>query len=100
MRGTSQSTLLLALVVIASVCVLMVISPAESAIVKRSFVHLGCMGKYDRAIFAKLDRVCEDCYNLYREPGLHRDCRLINYSYNLILICNYYFNAIKYCKKK
>ncbi|GAB6022766.1 hypothetical protein CHUAL_006860 [Chamberlinius hualienensis] len=75
MRGTNQSTLLMFLVIVASVFVLMVITPTESAIVKRSFVHLGCMGKYDRTIFAKLDRVCEDCYNLYREPGLHSDCR-------------------------
>jgi len=42
---------------------------------KRSFFDIQCKGVYDKEIFSKLDRVCEDCYNLYREPGLHSLCR-------------------------
>ncbi|KAK0090001.1 hypothetical protein PV325_004134 [Microctonus aethiopoides] len=42
---------------------------------KRSYIDLGCKGVYDKSIFARLDRVCEDCYNLFREPTLHTLCR-------------------------
>ncbi|XP_034951409.1 ion transport peptide [Chelonus insularis] len=42
---------------------------------KRSYIDLGCKGVYDKSIFARLDRVCEDCYNLFREPQIHSLCR-------------------------
>ncbi|XP_035224127.1 ion transport peptide-like [Stegodyphus dumicola] len=59
-------------------CLLAVaVSVNESAHVlqKRSFVQLGCMGMFDRSKFARLDAVCEECYELYREPDLHSLCR-------------------------
>jgi hypothetical protein len=34
-----------------------------------------CQGRYDTAIFTTLNRVCEDCYNLYKEPEVHGLCR-------------------------
>ncbi|XP_044740704.1 ion transport peptide-like isoform X1 [Chrysoperla carnea] len=42
---------------------------------RRSFAELQCKGVYDRSLFARLDRICEDCYNLFREHQLHRLCR-------------------------
>lgn len=42
---------------------------------KRSFAGLGCLGVYDKAKFARLDRVCEECYQLYHEPDIHTACR-------------------------
>ncbi|CAH1954999.1 unnamed protein product [Acanthoscelides obtectus] len=42
---------------------------------KRSFADLRCRGVYDKSIFARLDRICEDCYNLFREPSIHSLCR-------------------------
>ncbi|XP_076352847.1 crustacean hyperglycemic hormone-like [Tachypleus tridentatus] len=42
---------------------------------KRSFAALGCMGIYDKAKFARLSRVCEECYNVYREPFIAKECR-------------------------
>ncbi|GFQ81993.1 ion transport peptide-like [Trichonephila clavata] len=42
---------------------------------KRSFSDLGCMGVYDKAKFARLDRVCEECYQLFRESDVHTFCR-------------------------
>ncbi|XP_022240548.1 crustacean hyperglycemic hormone A-like [Limulus polyphemus] len=42
---------------------------------KRSFSVLGCMGTYDKAKFARLNRICEECYNLYRIPSVQEDCR-------------------------
>ncbi|XP_044746445.1 ion transport peptide-like [Coccinella septempunctata] len=42
---------------------------------KRSFFDIQCKGVYDKSIFARLDRICEDCYNLFREPQVHSLCR-------------------------
>jgi len=47
----------------------------SKGIFKRSFAGLGCLGIYDKAKFARLDRVCEECYTLYREPDIHTSCR-------------------------
>lgn len=46
---------------------------------KRSFMQLQCKGIYDKSIFARLDRICEDCYNLFREPSLHTLCRFVGF---------------------
>lgn len=44
---------------------------------KRSFFDIQCKGVYDKSIFARLDRLCEDCYNLFREPQIHTLCRSV-----------------------
>ncbi|PZC73065.1 CHH-like protein isoform X2 [Helicoverpa armigera] len=44
-------------------------------VARRSFFTLECKGVYDAAIFARLDRICDDCYNLFREPQLYTLCR-------------------------
>ncbi|KAJ8717464.1 hypothetical protein PYW08_005863 [Mythimna loreyi] len=36
---------------------------------------LKCKGHFDAAKFVRLDRVCEDCFNLYREPVVYTRCR-------------------------
>ncbi|KAA0183715.1 hypothetical protein HAZT_HAZT006157 [Hyalella azteca] len=43
---------------------------------KRALFDDSCKGVYDRELFAKLDRVCDDCYNLYRKPTVSYECRL------------------------
>ncbi|KAH9518078.1 ion transport peptide [Dermatophagoides farinae] len=48
-----------------------VINSSES----RSFTLLGCLGEYDISKFTELDRICEECYILYREPELNISCR-------------------------
>uniref|UniRef100_A0A8D8RWE2 Ion transport peptide n=1 Tax=Cacopsylla melanoneura TaxID=428564 RepID=A0A8D8RWE2_9HEMI len=42
---------------------------------KRSFFDIQCKGVYDKSIFARLDRICEDCYDLFRAPQIHTLCR-------------------------
>ncbi|XP_054278289.1 ion transport peptide-like isoform X1 [Macrosteles quadrilineatus] len=49
--------------------------PATLSRQKRSFYDLQCKGVYDKSIFARLDLICDDCYNLFREPQLHQLCR-------------------------
>merc|ERR1711892_995411 len=34
-----------------------------------------CRGKYDTSIYTQLDNICEDCYNLYKEVGIHQACK-------------------------
>ncbi|CAG9795505.1 unnamed protein product [Diatraea saccharalis] len=48
---------------------------APHHVARRSFFTLQCKGVYDAAIFARLDRICDDCYNLFREPQLYTLCR-------------------------
>jgi hypothetical protein len=42
---------------------------------KRSYADLQCRGIYDPSIFARLERVCEDCYNLYKDDEVLGLCR-------------------------
>uniref|UniRef100_T1JMX7 Ion transport peptide n=1 Tax=Strigamia maritima TaxID=126957 RepID=T1JMX7_STRMM len=42
---------------------------------KRSFHTLGCLGDYDTAGFSRLDRLCEDCYDMYRDSQVRAMCR-------------------------
>ncbi|XP_037295131.1 CHH-like protein isoform X2 [Manduca sexta] len=61
-----------------SVCAGAAAAPPSSAphhVARRSFFSLECKGVYDASIFARLDRVCDDCYNLFREPQLYTLCR-------------------------
>ena len=41
---------------------------------KRSFFDINCKGTYNARIYARLELICQDCYNLYREPELHKLC--------------------------
>ena len=40
-----------------------------------NFSNLACSGMYDRASFSALNAVCDDCYDLYKEPEIHALCR-------------------------
>ena len=42
---------------------------------KRSFAEAGCMGSNDDSKFYRLDRVCVECMELYRDPSIHSSCR-------------------------
>ncbi|KAG8182257.1 hypothetical protein JTE90_024190 [Oedothorax gibbosus] len=35
----------------------------------------GCLGIYDRYKMAHLERVCDECFELYKEQGIHKSCR-------------------------
>nr|AMB38750.1 crustacean hyperglycemic hormone precursor [Talitrus saltator] len=56
---------------------------------KRALFDDSCKGVYDRELFAKLDRVCEDCYNLYRKPSVSYECRRDCYSNAMFESCLY-----------
>ncbi|RWR99167.1 hypothetical protein B4U79_19223, partial [Dinothrombium tinctorium] len=39
-----------------------------------TFDRLGCRGINDPFDFSKLDKVCEDCYNLFHAAELYTNC--------------------------
>ncbi|XP_066962565.1 molt-inhibiting hormone-like [Macrobrachium rosenbergii] len=42
---------------------------------KRGIFDMSCKGVFDRKIFVELERICDDCYNLYRKPYVSINCR-------------------------
>lgn len=50
-------------------------SNSEHSVQKKSFSSIGCLGSFDRSKFARLDRICEECYQLYRDTEIHNSCR-------------------------
>lgn len=80
-RSTSLSTQgVWVFITLALVLQLTTATPAQRPFIshhlnKRSFFDIQCKGVYDKSIFARLDRICEDCYDLFREPQLHSLCK-------------------------
>ncbi|XP_027221929.2 crustacean hyperglycemic hormones [Penaeus vannamei] len=54
---------------------------------KRSLSFRSCTGVYDRELLARLDRVCEDCYNIYRDVGVAAECRSDCFHNEVFLYC-------------
>nr|XP_027226808.1 molt-inhibiting hormone-like [Penaeus vannamei] len=51
-------------------------SASALRVAKRDVFDPSCKGIYNRAIWAKLNRACEDCQNLFRdEMGIYESCR-------------------------
>lgn len=56
--------------------VLVAILPfGQSSMDVASFRDLKCKGEYNSVNFSKLDRLCEDCYNLFRTNRLYTLCK-------------------------
>ncbi|XP_053208815.1 ion transport peptide-like [Panonychus citri] len=66
--------LIVALVFTLLFCVLNVQS-VNIHLAKRSFDKASCNGSYNIQYYARLDRICEECYQLYRESHLHSSCK-------------------------
>ncbi|XP_064476558.1 crustacean hyperglycemic hormones-like isoform X1 [Ornithodoros turicata] len=49
---------------------------AQRNLHKRSFLELGCRGNFEQSYLARLERVCEECFQLYREPQVYNMCRV------------------------
>ncbi|KAB7502380.1 Vitellogenesis-inhibiting hormone [Armadillidium nasatum] len=54
---------------------------------KRSLYPSNCFGSYNREIFAQLDRVCDDCYELYRNHNVSIECRRDCYTTEVFESC-------------
>ncbi|OQR76135.1 prepro ion transport peptide [Tropilaelaps mercedesae] len=78
---------------ISSFCVTLligaVLNPGAEAwsLHKRSFLQMGCKGEFVPSYFARLDRVCEECYQMYRKPFILEVCRSDCYRSEAFLQC-------------
>ncbi|XP_026743808.1 CHH-like protein isoform X2 [Trichoplusia ni] len=69
------SSIQLACVALVAVALSAAAPPSSSHhITRRSFFSRKCKGVYDASYFARLDRICDDCFNLFREPSLYNLC--------------------------
>lgn len=62
--------LIIALVPLAAVAL-----PHHSVAKRSSFFEIDCKGQFNKQIFYRLDRICEDCYSLFREPQILSFCK-------------------------
>lgn len=42
---------------------------------KKSFSSIGCLGNFDKDKYARLDGICDECYQIYRDQEINRTCR-------------------------
>lgn len=49
--------------------------PHHSLEKRDTFFDIECKGVFNKSIFFRLDRICEDCYLLFREPQVHTQCK-------------------------
>nr|ABE02191.1 prepro-crustacean hyperglycemic hormone [Pagurus bernhardus] len=59
----------------------------EHSMDKRQAFDRSCKGVYDRGLFKKLERVCDDCYNLYRKPYVEVGCKANCYANSIFRQC-------------
>ncbi|XP_047483717.1 crustacean hyperglycemic hormones-like [Penaeus chinensis] len=70
-----------------SAVALTLLTDEEHSLSKRSSYYNSCTGVYDRELIARLDRVCEDCYNLYRDVEVAVGCRKGCFHNEVFLYC-------------
>merc|ERR1712088_192435 len=46
-----------------------------------------CHGKHDTTMYIQLNNICEDCYNLYKDPEVHTFCRADCFSTSFFQNC-------------
>ncbi|RXG51391.1 Crustacean hyperglycemic hormone [Armadillidium vulgare] len=54
---------------------------------KRSSYDSNCFGSYNRELSSQLNRVCDDCYHLYRSRHVSIECRHDCYTTEVFVSC-------------
>lgn len=55
-----------------------IISRASKSLLSKRFFFICILGAFNKSIFFRLDRICEDCYSLFREVELHTLCKWVS----------------------
>nr|BBC21005.1 sinus gland peptide A precursor [Penaeus vannamei] len=63
---------------------------ADHGLSKRSLFDPSCSGVFDRQLLRRLRRVCDDCFNVFREPNVAIDCRENCYNNEVFRQCMAY----------
>lgn len=50
-------------------------SATDHSLRKRSIFDHSCTGVFDRELIGRLNRVCDDCYNVFRDADVATGCR-------------------------
>ena len=63
-------------------CMCMVLQEGSHAISFRpntrlEFASLSCGGEFDKQEYSALNRVCQDCYNLFRDKYVYSNCKYV-----------------------
>ncbi|KAL7629926.1 UNVERIFIED_CONTAM: hypothetical protein RMT77_019955 [Armadillidium vulgare] len=54
---------------------------------KRSSYDSNCFGSYNRELSSQLNRVCDDCYDLYKNHKVSIECRRNCFQDEMFLLC-------------
>lgn len=57
------------------------LSAPAAGLTKRSLFDPSCTGVFDRQLLRRLRRVCDDCFNVFREPNVSTECRSVIYGF-------------------
>ncbi|XP_063591967.1 crustacean hyperglycemic hormones 1 [Penaeus indicus] len=63
---------------------------ADHGFTKRSLFDPSCTGVFDRQLLRRLSRVCDDCFNVFREPNVATECRSNCYNNEVFRQCMEY----------
>ncbi|XP_027223578.2 crustacean hyperglycemic hormone 6 [Penaeus vannamei] len=65
-------------------------SAADHSLRKRSIFDHSCTGVFDRELIGRLNRVCDDCYNVFRDTDVATGCRSNCFYNRMFLQCLVY----------
>lgn len=57
--------------------ILVIVMPTDAFFKAQAFHNLGCRGELNTSIFYRVERICDDCFNLFHAPGVLVYCRLV-----------------------
>ncbi|XP_035791781.1 ion transport peptide-like [Anopheles albimanus] len=81
-------TLVISLALIIALVPLSTVALPHHTIAKRSsFFDIECKGQFNKQIFYRLDRICEDCYSLFQEPQILSFCKEGCFGTDYFLAC-------------
>nr|ADL27417.2 hyperglycemic hormone [Penaeus vannamei] len=66
------------------------LSAPAAGLTKRSLSDPSCTGVFDRQLLRRLRRVCDDCFNVFREPNVSTECRSNCYNNEVFRQCMEY----------
>ena len=76
--------------ILIAVCVLFLVTSMTAGGRVRNFEdysRIGCQGRYDLPKFARVDKICDECYHVYRDLELQTSCRKYCYRNDVFDAC-------------
>ncbi|KAK7027494.1 hypothetical protein SK128_012079 [Halocaridina rubra] len=77
-KAPHQTTCCRLLMFVASLMLLQTVTPSSIKIrpnTFKEFQFIKCQGEFDKEQYSFLVQICDDCYNLFRNPNVLLDCK-------------------------